>query len=308
MKFQLKRTYAAVAVAAAGCAALASWYFIRSRSLDAPRAMLACLPRTGAISVFLDMDGLRRSGILDTIAGSKATEELEYRKFVDATGFDYRRDLAAVAGAFSGKTSHLVLRGRFDWNRLRAYAIAQGGRCNTNSVCRSSSSDGRYVSFYPLRSGVLALAVSPDEWAALDIAPHPSPDTTTLPDQPIWISVAGPALRDVTALPSGAKSFISPLESAENVVFSIGPAGDRFQINLHVSCPSETVASDIVTRLEGATNMLRKLLARENVKPSARDLSGILVAGAFRREDRRVVGVWPMQRDFIEALAGGRIN
>ncbi len=154
----------------------------------------------------------------------------------------------------------------------------------------------------------MALAVSTDEWAALDVAPHQSPDGASPPDQPIWISVTGPALQEVTSLPAGARSFISPLESAEQVIFSIGPSGDRFQINLKVSCPSDTVASDVVTRLEGATNMLRKLLARENVKPSPKDLSGILTAGAFRRENRQVVGSWPLQRDFIEALAGGKVN
>ena len=92
--------------------------------------------------------------------------------------------------------------------------------CN-NSVCRVPGENGRYTSFYPLRTDAMAIAFSRDEWATLDISPHPAPEGAETPDQPIWISVAGPALRDVTALPAGARSFVSPLESAKNVTVAI---------------------------------------------------------------------------------------
>lgn len=307
MPFRLNRLYAAGAIVAIA-AALIAWYVVHNRRLTSPQGMLACLPRSGAVTVYIDVDGLRRSGILDALAGSAAAEDPDYRKFTQGTGLDYRRDLAAVACAFSGRTSHMVLRGKFDWPRLRAYATAQGGKCNANSVCRTSASDGRYVSFYRLNSGMMALAVSTDEWSALDIAPRQSPDGTSLPQEPVWVSVSGPALQEISKLPTGTRSFISPLQAADNVVFSMGRAGDRFEIKLDVSCPSDTVASDIVSRLEGSTNLLRKMMARENMKPSPRDLSGVLVAGTFRREARRVYGAWPVQRDFMEALAGGKLN
>ncbi len=286
---------------------LGSLAYRRSRTVATPRAMLSCLPRTGAVGVYLDVEALRRAGIVDLVAGSKSMEDLEYQKFVEGTGFDYRRDLEALAGAFSGKNSHLVLRGAFDWKRITAYAVAQGGRCN-NSVCRVAASNGRFVSFYPLRSDAMALAVSGDEWAALDIASHPSPDGAPTPDQPIWLSVAGPALRDIASLPAGARSFVSPLESAENIVVSVGPTENRLAVNLNVLCASDSAATNLVAKLEGATDMLRKLLEREKVQPNPRDLSGVLAGGKFRREGSRVVGGWPMQRDFIEALASGSVD
>ncbi|MDQ6741069.1 MAG: hypothetical protein M3021_12120 [Actinomycetota bacterium] len=288
-------------------AVLGTLYFLRSRSVATPSSMLSCLPRTGAVSLYLDMEGLRRAGIVDLIAGSKAMEDLEYQKFVEGTGFNYRRDLDAVAGAFSGRNSYLVLRGSFDWKRIDAYAIAQGGTCN-NSVCRVAASEGRYLSFYPLRSNAMAMAVSSDEWAALSISAHPPAAGLQAPDQPIWLSVSGPALRDVSAVPTGARSFISPLESAENIIMSIGPSDDRLQVHMDVLCDSDTAAADLVTKLEGATNMLRKMLDREKVKPNPRDLSSILTAGNFRREGRRVTGSWPMQRDFVEAVVSGSVN
>ncbi len=307
MRAKLQPWHLGAALILICAAALGTLYYLRSRSVATPRAMLACLPRSGAVSLYLDVDGLRRSGIMDLIAGSKAVEDLEYQKFVEGTGFDYRRDLEGLAGAFSGKNSHLVLRGSFNWKRIDAYAIAEGGTCN-NSVCRVATSDGRFVSFYPLRSDAMAIAISADEWAAMSIAAHPSAKGLAMPDQPIWMSVAGPALRDVAAVPTGARSFISPLESAENIIISIGPSDNRLQVNLNVLCTSDTAAADLVAKLEGATNMLRKMLDREKQRPNPRDLSSILIAGTFRRDGRRVTGEWPMQRDFVEAVVSGSVN
>src|SRR3974377_196402 len=246
--------------------------YLRWRKVATPRAMLACLPRSGAVTVYLDVSSLRRAGIMDLITGSKATEDLEYQKFVEGTGFDYRRDLDALAGAFSGDNSRMVLRGTFDWKRLNAYTVSQGGKCN-NAVCRVAASTQLFISYYPLPSNAMAIAVSSDDWAVTDIAPHQTPDDLPVPDQPIWISVSGEALRDVNTLPAGARSFVSPLESAERILLSIGPSERSLQVNLNVLCASESAASDLATKLEGATNVLRKTLEREKMKPNPRDLS-----------------------------------
>ena len=53
------------------------------------------LPADRATLVYIDTDALRKSGLLDLLAGSKAAEEADYRKFVEQTGFDYRTDLDA---------------------------------------------------------------------------------------------------------------------------------------------------------------------------------------------------------------------
>lgn len=307
MRMQLRPWHLGVGAAAVCALTLGTLSYVRSRGVSTPGAMLACLPRTGNVTVYLDVRSLRQSGMLDMIVGSKATEDLEYRQFVDGTGFDYRRDIDAIAASFSGRNSYLVLSGRFDWKKLNAYAAAQDGNCR-NSVCRVPASGGRFVSFYPMRSSAMAIAFSYDNSAVLDIAPRSAPEDAAEPDQPIWISVGGPALRDVPALPAGAKSFVSPLESAEAIVLSIGPSDGQLRMNLNVLCASETAASDLVVKLEGATNMLRKMLEREKQRPNPGDLSGLLVAGSFRREQRRVAGAWPMHREFIQSLASGSLN
>ena len=72
--------------------------------------------------VYMDVAAIRRSGILNMLAGSKAAEEPEYRQFVDQTKFDYRQDLDAVAAAFKDGQVFLALRGRFHWKNLADYA------------------------------------------------------------------------------------------------------------------------------------------------------------------------------------------
>ena len=298
--------------AAAGVLAIAAgalaWYNLRG--LGGAREMVACLPRSAATLLFLDVDGIRRAGILDLIAGSRAAEDADYKRFIAATGFDYRRDLKQVAGAFRAGDSYFLVTGTFDWNRLNSYATSQGGVC-ANGLCRvRSSQPGRWVSFYKVRRGAMAIAFSGNEYAALDIAQRPAiagmPDN--LPEAPVWLWVPAASMAS-NNLPAGTRSFTSPLESAEQVLFSIGGANPTsLELRLDVTCPSDAAASDLLVRLEGATNMLRKLIERENLKPNPGDLSGLLTSGSFRREARAVRGVWPLPKVFLETLASGGVK
>jgi hypothetical protein len=64
-------------------------------------------------------------------------------------------------------------------------------------------------------------------------------------------------------------------------------------------------ASALLVQLEQLTETLRKWIAREDTKPNPGDLSGVLTAGIFRREDRRVYGSWPIPKEFIRAITDG---
>ena len=294
---------------AAGIAAAGGWFVYRSaHDLGAPADLIACLPRTGATLAYVDVDAVRRAGLLDLISGTKAVQDPEYRSFVESSGFDYRRDMDAVAMAFNGSSAFFVVRGRFDWRKLRDYTEKQKGECRDN-LCRVRGSEpGRWVSYWQIRSGVMAIASSPNAWAALDITPRERSDAATRehPDTPIWMLVPPATLSESRSLPAGTQSFASPLASAERVVFSIAPsAGDQLKLHLDVTSPTESGAAELLDRLRGATDMLQKMLQRENLKANENDLSGLLSAGSFRREGRRVSGDWPLRRKLIEAIAGG---
>ncbi|MEI9975110.1 MAG: hypothetical protein WDO73_25480 [Ignavibacteriota bacterium] len=108
------------------------------------------LPVEGAVKVYINLEQLREAGLLETLAGPKAVEDPDYRRFADEIGFDYRTDLDGVAAAFVHGNFYASARGRFDWKRLSEYARAQQGTC-TNGVCSMPGGHAdRTISFYPL--------------------------------------------------------------------------------------------------------------------------------------------------------------
>ncbi|HTS77422.1 MAG TPA: hypothetical protein VMG40_14515 [Bryobacteraceae bacterium] len=299
------------AAAAILCAAAAGALLWRNHAqrFDA-RGMIECLPQDQSTHVYVDIAALRRGGFLDMIAGSKTAEDPDYQGFVRDTGFDYRTDLDAVAAAFFHDDVYFTARGRFDWNKISAYASRQGGHCR-NSVCEMpASTPGRNISLYPLRSDVLAMAVSKEPLAVTVIGPQQWRNPPQISTDPLWISAPAFVFSDVKNMPAGTHSFLSPLAQAQAVTFTAGPsprAGD-LELRLSVTCGSAPEAAALAKQFIDATDLLRKMLARDHMTPNAGDLSGVLVAGTFQQQDKQVLGRWPMERRFLEALVSGKIE
>jgi hypothetical protein len=295
------------------CAAvLTGLYLWRIRRGATPAEMAAFLPTGDSLLVYMDLEAMRRSGLLDMIAGSKSAEEPEYRQFIEQTGFDYREDLNALAVAIREnpathqRDAYAVARGNFDWSRIVAYARSHGGQCS-NGFCRAPASQPhRFVSFYPLRRHLLALAVSADQWAALLITRGPGPrGAADLPTQPVWMLAPAAALQSESLFPEGTRAYASALRGAERVALTLGAQGDHLALSLEVTCGNVDEASALLVRLEQLTETLRAWIAREHLRPNPGDLSGVLTAGSFRREDRRVFGSWPIPKEFIRAVSDG---
>ncbi len=285
--------------------AAAGLYVYRMRGGASPSDLASYLPTRDATVLFIDVDAIRRAGILDMIAGSKAAEEIEYKQFVDQTLFDYRQDLDAFAAAFKDNQIFFALRGRFHWKNLMDYAVHQGGSCHNGFCVTSGSRPNRRISFYALKPDLMAMAISSDDFAAYQIKRQSSALPLLPPGQPIWAVVPILALKNAGALPDGTKPYVSALGNAEQIVFALGPDGDHLQLALNVTCRDVPAASALMVDLEAATNELRKLIARQHEHPDPADLTAVLVAGTFHRDDRRVYGQWPIARAFVDALAGG---
>jgi hypothetical protein len=284
----------------------ASLYLLRSASPATPAEMIAALPQTGASLAYIDVAAIRNAGLLP-LAGTAKIQDADYRSFVDSTGFDYERDLDAVAASFTSSGTFFVVRGRFDWPRLRTYAERRGGSCR-GELCRAPGSiPQRWVSFWRIASGLMALASGPGDSAALDVTPRKVSAGVPGPNRPIWVSVFPSALANIGALPAGAQSFTSPLAAAERVVFSVAPSGNQLRLYLDVTAPSEAGAGELQKRLQDATDLLNKMLEREHQRPNDADMSGLLSAGKFRREGRQVFGEWPVPKKLIESIAGGKL-
>ena len=112
-----------------------AWLYVHSRGRD-PRnvreELLSQLPADSTSVVYIDLQDLRASAFLSQIlswAPRPQTEE-EYGKFVQATGFDYERDLDRVGISFSGSAQSpktmAVAEGRFDRKKIEAYSGHSG--------------------------------------------------------------------------------------------------------------------------------------------------------------------------------------
>jgi hypothetical protein len=279
-------------------------HLYRTRGGSNPADLVSYLPVDNATIVYIDAEAIRRSGILNMIAGSKATEELEYQQFVDQTMFDYRQDLDAVAVAFKDGQVYLAARGNFHWKNLMDYAIRQGGSCHNSFCIAPSSRPSRRVSFYPLKPNLMALAISSDDSAAYSIARRPGKLALVPPNEPLWMLVPALALKDTDALPAGAKPYASALRNAEQILFTVGPDSGNLQVSLQVTCRDVVTAAKLLVDFQNATDTLRASIAREHQQPNPADLSGVLVAGKFHRDDQRVYGEWPIPRALVDSLTG----
>jgi hypothetical protein len=296
---------ALIAVISGGVVGGVAWF--RSRTLT-PAALLKRLPTSGALIVCLDFRALRHAGFFDRIGNSKITEDPEYQDFVRQTDFDYKQDLDMAMVAFAPSGKYLLLRGHFDWKRLRAYVESENGKCY-NSLCRvEGSTPERRISFFPLQTNLMALAVSADESAAVrlrDAAPGPVPEIPAgLLKAPAWMSIPAALLRS-SDLPEGARPFTRSMDQAESVVLSFVPEGRRITARLDVRCRTSGDAATLASQLSQTTALLRQTMARDRQGADPAGLSGVLTAGTFRSDGPRVLGYWPIEPAFLNNILAG---
>jgi hypothetical protein len=276
--------------------------YLRNRHAANPSALLARLPAQEGAILSVDLAALRRAGLLDGLAGTRVVQEPEYQAFLAQTGFDYQQDLDYAVAWFGNDSTHVLLRGRFDWRRLKAYAASQNGVCR-NAFCRlEGSTPSRRISFFPLKTDVMALAVGPDEWAATALMTEkPQRLAMDVPSQPVWLLLPVSTLQSSERLPAGTRLFAKAMESAQTVLLSLA-SKDKLEIQLDVQCRSAGDASVLAFQLDGVTRLLKEMIAKENKTPNPGDLSGILAAGSFNAMDRRVLGRWPVGPEFLGSL------
>jgi hypothetical protein len=267
-----------------------------------PAALLRRMPADDALVLNIDFAGLRRAGFLQLLAGAKASEDFEYRTFVHATRFDYMNDLDSALAVFphSGG-AYFIVQGRFDWKSLRSYVAGENGEC-INSLCRvGGSSADRRISFLPLRRDMMALAVGPDAYAVDRLTnPRSGPDLP-MPEGLVWMTFPGSLPKSAT-LPDGARPFARIIENAPSVTVSFVPDAGRLAAKVEVRCRTEQEAADIASQLTATTQLLRGMIEREHQRPNPADFSGVLTSGVFHREGTRMLGQWPIEREFVQNL------
>jgi len=277
----------------------------RGRAI-APAELMKRLPSQDALLLYIDFSALRRAGLLQLLDGSKLGQEPEYESFVRDTDFNYVQDLDSALAAFAPTGKYILAKGRFDWKALRDYVKAQHGECY-NSLCQmGGSTPDRKISFLPVQTGLMAMAVSPDATAALRMELAEAGAPTPVPDAAVWLLLPPSILKSQDSLPDGTRQFAKSVEDAKSVTLGFAPEGSRLAAHLNVLCRSDQDAALTATVLTKLTEVLRKLIDQVGQKPSASDISGVLAAGSFQSKGSRVFGYWPIERAFVEQMLAAR--
>lgn len=307
MRFRPWQVSLALAALCAAAIGLLEW--TRERRDLSDQALLMRLPaQEDGVHVFADVQKLRYAGFLDMIAGSPAAEETDYREFVTATGFDYRQHLDTVFASFRFEKSCFLLRGRFDWEQIKRYGVSKGAKC-LNGYCEvETSTPGRWVSFFMVAPNVLAVAFADSGGGASAAnAVRPVPADFFLPEQPLWIRIPKRVLSDTAAMRPGTRAYLTAVKDAQRVTIGIGSGNGPLEIEMLAQFASEGEAEKTRKQLAEMTDLLRKMIARQKAAPAPQDLSAVLVEGRFKQEGRRLIGRWPVARDFLESVAKGAL-
>jgi hypothetical protein len=272
------------------------------RSSLSPRAMLACLPPGEGPTLYVDVALLRQTGILEKLAGKPGGEEADYRQFVEASGFDYRRDLDAVLVQWRRGTALFVLKGRFDQERLETYVRSNSGLCARSYCSLPGSVPERRISFQPLRRRVMALSAGTDPMGAATIRENGSRPAFIAPSGPVWISLPSSSFQAEPNLPGWLNVLFEALQGAQRAILTLDVRPNGFELALDAPCGSNEKAKAIAERLTSATSGLKDLMVRSGRAPEPTSLASALSTGTFRVEQAAVRGSWPLSHAFFEAL------
>jgi hypothetical protein len=305
---QLRPWYLTLVLVVFCAAVVGGLLYWRTRPALGVSDQLRYVPAGDGATLFLDIAVLRRAGVLAVLAGNKAAEDEDYRKFVQGTGFDYREDLDTVLAAWRGENLHILVTGRFDWERLTRYAMETRGRCH-RTVCTVFATDpDKYISFTPLRTGVLGISIAGDPMAAAGLAQRQAPPPFEVPSDPVWAVLPKALLVPRAGFPAALTAFLNSLSGVNRATVTLGGTVAQLEFRLRGECADPKQARAIAARLEESTQLLKDLLAKESKPPSADDLSSVITAGVFLSDENRLIGRWPISRGFLESLAGGEVR
>jgi len=277
-----KRALIAVAVMVCVLGVAAGAYLYRlhrplaATSSGPTPSLLDELPPDAPAIAYIDVAALRklRNSPLAAVLGltnSNPQTDREYSQFVRDTGFDYTRDLDQAAIAFwptslapsanaAGDNPALAIaEGRFDQQKIEAYATRAGGRAEPRGARTVYIVPGSpAVSFEFLSSTRIAIASGKNSPELLDT---PRAGQGSSPMQARINRVAGAPLFAVARTDNLPASFYANFANApqlERMVRSLRglslagqPQGDQIHLVLDGECDSITNAAEISTLLDG---------------------------------------------------------
>lgn len=295
----LSRKYWILAALAAllALAGLLLWRFGPWRRASA-EAMLRELPPGEGLTVFVDARALRRSGILQRLAGEAGAEDDDYKAFVAATGFEYRRDLDAVLLRAGGGRRWIVADARLDLGKLNRYFLAHGGRCVGRLCSMRGSAPERQISWIRLQSGRLGIAVSPDPLAAAAFGGGSSPGAWQPPPAPLWVFVPSRDLYAPPGAPAWLDLAVQGLRGSKWLLWSAGLDSGRLRVSLEIACPDPAGALEIAARWDSVLASLREAAAHGD----SDSFPALLAGASVHAAGDRVHAEWRFEWERLDKL------
>jgi hypothetical protein len=237
--------------------------------------MLALLPDDPSVVVFVDLGQFRSSAFLSQLLAwaPYAPVDEEYAQFVQASGFNYERDLDRVSMAFSrqpaGGFVYGVADGRFDRKKIEEYAMRSGEKitgstANNNSAIFSlkSKNSTRASYFTFVRDDRIAWTNAPS-FASFFESKQPSARNDEWKEH--FARLSGSSLFAVVRqdsataaamaqqAPGGFRSpqMASLLNQLEWITAGAKPDGDILRVVLEGECPTETAIHQLKDFLSG---------------------------------------------------------
>ena len=98
MRFFFKWTAILIAIGAIAAAAWFGYDRYQHRFVRTDADLVSLLPPGDLTTFYINLSALRKAGLLHLLTGVTPASEKDYTDFVASTGFDYTRDMDALAG------------------------------------------------------------------------------------------------------------------------------------------------------------------------------------------------------------------
>ncbi len=302
---------------AAGAPAAIGWWLWRQRRDSSE--LFRRFPAEHLLLAYLDVERLRRARALAPLLRSTVEPDSDYNAFVKQTGFDYQRDLDAAAVCYLADRAYIVARGRFDFERLRQYAVSQGGSCDGASLERPCRMPGsrplRKISFVSPASGVLRMATAPEADAVsrlenasgLTAEPLARSVAKMHPERTFLWATATPASLD--RLVAGAQGlspnltlFSKALAEAQRAYLFLAEHSSGLQISLEAVCSTEEQAARMWRLLQGLHDLIGSLMRQARGKNPPDEWEKVVASAAVQQEKQTARVIWTLGPAALESL------
>jgi hypothetical protein len=300
-----KKTGAGLALGVLTLGAIAFWAYTHWHAPNNDREeLLSFMPSSASAVLYVDLQALRNSPFLAGLYAwaGRPSVDADYAEFMQATGFNYERDLDRAAIAVwdrAKETSFFALAdGRFDRKKITTYAMQSGTRViegGREIFLVPVNGSARRISFIFLQNDRIAITDQP-ELSKMLSGNRKDADAGEwrmrfgrLAGSPIFSVIredagAGSAL--VGKAPSGLRSpqLSAVLDQLQWITVAGKPQGDRLDVVMEGECATESTAQQLADLLNGVLVLAQAGLndskTRNELDSGARNAYLELVRGA----------------------------